>query len=66
MSDVHKWRLVGSLSRISHQTEIASVGTAMKQRDSERAEIERLTAEFLKTKKVTEVPYGKRSDVNWG
>lgn len=41
---------------------VNSVGTTLKQKVQEREEIEMLTAQYLLTKKIQEIPYGVRSN----
>ncbi len=36
---------------------------SMKKKDKEREEIEMLTAQYLLTKKIQEIPYGVRTDL---
>lgn len=50
-------------ARFQYGEKINSTHTSVAKKDREREEIEMLTAQYLLTKKITQVPYGVRTDV---
>lgn len=49
-------------ARFQFGEKIMSTHTSVTKKDRERAEIEMLTAQYLLTKKIQEIPYGVRTD----
>lgn len=50
-------------ARFQYGEKVMSTHTSVTKKAKEREEIEMLTAQYLLTKKIKEIPYGVRADV---